>query len=369
MHRKTYLNIDLDDFKHNYDFFKRKTKKEIIPILKANGYGLGDVLLAKKAQALGAKIIGVSSYEEAYNLRKNGIKTEILILGYVEMDDLKDVIKNDFSIITPSLKYILDAKSKNYSFKGMKIHLKIDTGMSRLGFMNFEETKNGLEILLEEKSFVEGVMTHFASASFEDKSYLKRQFNLFKDIVERLKYNFKYIHCDNSDASINFDDNGFSNFSRVGLGLFGFSSFKTNLKPIVKLYSHITNIKELEEDVFVGYDCKYKTTKKEKIGILPIGYADGFLRKNTGLRVFSNDKYYKIVGNICMDQLMVKIDDDVAFDQRFEIFGDHVSILEIAKRNKMIVYEVLTLLSDRVCRCYFENGKKVFEETSRFKNC
>lgn len=368
MHRKTYLKIDLNDFEYNYNFFKNKTKKEIIPILKANGYGLGDLFLAKKAQLLGAKMIGVSSYEEAYHLRKNGIKTEILILGYVEMSDLKNVLKNDFSIVTPSLDYVLEALKKNYSFKNIKVHLKIDTGMSRLGLSNLDETKKCLDILLKEKSLVQGVMTHFASAGFKDKTYLKKQFRLFKDIVQKLNYSFKYIHCDNSDACINFNDNGFSNFSRVGLGLFGFSSFKTKIRPILSLYSCITNIKVLDAGSFVGYDCIYKTRKKEKIGILPIGYADGFLRKNTGLKIFSNGKYYKIVGNICMDQMMVKVDDDTMLGQEFELFGKHVSILDIAKRNKLIIYEVLTLLSDRICRCYFEDGKKVFEETLRFKS-
>lgn len=356
MHRPTYLKIDLNAIEENYNYFKEKQNKKLIPVLKANAYGLGDEVIAKKFQDLKVEMIAVSSFEEAVHLRKSGITTEILILGYVSPIDFKFVKDYGFSIVTVDKNYVL-----NNNFNGIKVHLKIDTGMHRIGLTTKEEALICFNKLIEDKALIEGVMTHFFDSKNIDSTV--KQFEKFKVISNALNYNFKWVHCMNSDAALNFSED-FSNSMRIGIGLFGLNDQK--LKNVVSLYSKIVSIREIEKDETVGYNGIFKAENKTLIATLPIGYADGFLRLNHTNKVFSKGRYFNIVGNVCMDQLMVAIDENLKLDDEVEFFGEHLSLNDLAKKNHLTSYEYLTLLSDRVLRIY-SDGDKLYYQIPRFK--
>lgn len=366
MHRPTYLKIDLDQFEKNYEYLKQVSQKKIIPVLKANGYGLGDLELAKTLEETDCEIIALSSYEEAINLRNKGIKLELLVLGYVACKDLEKIIKNNISIVIYSFEIFKEIEKHNIDISGLKVHLKIDSGMHRLGFTSLDECLKCLKLLKKYHCDIQGIMTHFAYSNESSQDYSYQQFSLFKTIVKALNYDFKYIHMNNTDASLKFDDGGFCGYARSGLGLIGFSSFDSQLKSVVALYSCLISIKEIKESSYVGYGLSYQCTKKELIGVLPIGYADGLLRANKNLHLYSNGHYYEIVGNICMDQLMVRIDENCQMLQEFEIFGPHTSIKEILAKSNLTIYELLVLLSDRLLRKYYRHGKVRHNNLIRF---
>ncbi len=357
MHRPTYLKIDLNALTENYKYYQNKTNKEVIPVLKANAYGLGDVFVARKMQNIGVKIIALSSIDEAIHLRNNKIDTEILVLGYVSENDFELVRKYNLSIVTTDYDFVL----KN-NFKNIKVHLKIDSGMSRLGLLNYDEVNSSLIKITNDGGKVLGIMSHYANADDYNHDLNKKQYNLFKDIVLKLNYNFKYIHISNSNGIYFKDD--ISNCVRIGLGLLGFNNYE-QLKTVISLYSQVISIRKLEKGTSVGYESLYKSAGNELIATLPLGYGDGFLRLNRNEKLFLNGKYYDIIGNICMDQLMVKVDETVKKGDTFEIFGSNNNLFEIAKRNNVSIYEYLVLLSERVERIYVDE-KQVFKLTSRF---
>lgn len=361
MYRPTYMKIDLSLLEDNCRYLSAKANKELIPVIKANAYGMGDVEVALKLQSIGIKLIAVSSLDEAIHLRSNNINMDILILGYVDSHDFNLVRNNNLIILTVSLDYVME-----HNFKNIKVHLKIDSGMGRIGLRNLKEAKKALDILFKSGARIEGIMTHFAKSDEEDEKYTIQQFNKFKSIVEGLNYNFKYIHAANTDAIINFDED-FTNAIRSGLGCFGYSSFESDLKPIASLYTKVINIKQVDQGSGIGYGQKYHAENVEFIATMPIGYADGFLRNNCKGQFYSEGAYFDIVGNICMDQLMVRVNDQTKMLQEFEIFGEHISAYLWADRCQMIIYEFLTTLSDRITRLYYDEGVLIKEITPRFK--
>lgn len=356
MHRPSYIRIDLDAFAENYHFFKQKHQKRIIPVLKANAYGLGDVALAKKSEELGVDLIAVSSLEEAIHLKENGIKCSILILGYVNPNDFELVRKYRFHIVTVDRQYVL-----KHDFQDIIVHIKIDTGMHRIGLLE-DEVVECFNKLQQDKAIIIGAMTHYFDAGNPNQSSIYNQFNQFKRIVSALNYHFQYIHASNSDAALSFEDN-FTNTIRIGLALVGLSS--EVLKPVVSLCAKIISIREIKQGDTVGYSGIYCAPKDTKIATLAIGYADGYLRVNHNNQVYCKG-YHNIVGNICMDQLMIEVNQDCRLGDEVELFGKHVSLLKLAEKNHLTVYEYLTLLSDRLLRIY-KDGSKQFYLTPRFK--
>lgn len=355
----TYLKINLDNYRFNINYLKQHSNKNLIAIVKANAYGAVDYKCAKILNDEGIDFFGVSSLLEALSLRRHGIKGEILILGYINPRYLDTVIKNSLSIATVSKDYI-DELLK-YDISGLKVHLKIDTGMNRIGLFK-DEVKDVLHKLLDKGAKVEGIFTHYATSD-ENLEFTAVQYQRFKEVLDSLNYNFRYIHASNTDAAIAFKDE-VSNYVRCGLGLLGYSSYKSELKPCVSLHSKVINTKLAKKDTAISYGQHYRLSQDEYIATVAIGYADGLLRHNSGHHVYIDGEYAEIVGSICMDQMMVHINKPVAINSDVEIFGEHISLYDMAKDNQTIPYEILTSISDRVTRVYVDNDDKVLDMIS-----
>ena len=358
MYRNTYLEINLDCLLHNAEYFINKTGKKLIAVVKANGYGTIDYMEARTLQEIGVDFFAVSSLDEAINLRKNGITDEILILGSVPEDMLDMVRKNDFSIVTLSKDFVMNA-----NLKKVKIHLKLDTGMNRIGIKP-SEAREVMKILKKKEANIEGIMSHFSSAD-TDKEYSESQYYQLKNCYDDLDYEFKYIHMSATDASFIVKDN-LCNANRIGLGLLGYSSYENDLKPVVRLYSEVSAVKQLKEGETVSYGRHYTSDGKGYILTIPIGYADGFWRSNTGKEVYVDGEFGKIVGSICMDQMMVWTENFHEVGTKVELFGEHIDLNLRARELDTIVYELLTGFSDRLTRVFVRNGRTMVHIDPRF---
>ena len=361
MYRKTWLEVDLDAIKENVKYIKNKNHKKFIAVLKANAYGCGDVQVMHTVLEAGADMIAVSSLEEALILRQEAYAGELLILGSTSHTDIPIVIANNITVSAYSLSWVKEVLENAH--ENLKVHLKIDTGMNRIGVKSFEEVKEMLKLLVEGGCKVEGIFTHFACADC-DIDMTNQQFNTFKDIVEKLDYPFHWVHCDNSDASLSLEED-FSNACRVGISLYGISNFDSNLKPAISFYTTLIHVKEVEPNETIGYGATYKTTSKEWIGTIPVGYADGLVRANQDRTVYIEGEYCRIVGRICMDQSMVLLPKELPSHSVVEIFGPHIPLEKMAEELHTIPYEIICLISPRVTRRYVKNHEVISEGNLR----
>ena len=357
MYRNSYIEINLDRISDNIKFFS-KDNRRIIGVVKANGYGIIDYMEVKTLQEAGVDFFAVSSLDEALHLRRHQIDDEILILGYVPIDAMDVLRENNLSIVTISKEFVEQADLSN-----VKVHIKIDTGMNRIGIKP-SEVNEVLNLLLDKDALVEGIMSHLASAD-GDMDFTKKQYEIFKKAVEDTGYKFKYIHISATDGAIALNDD-ICNYHRIGLGILGYSSYETQLKPSVSLYSEVIMCKQLEKGDTVSYVRNYTSDGKGYILTIPIGYADGFYRANTGKQVYIEGEYATIVGNICMDQLMILSEKPYAPGTKIELFGKHIDIVQRAKELGTISYELLTSLSERLSRKHIKNGEIIEVIDPRF---
>lgn len=349
MFRKTYVEVDLDAIKNNARFFMDNSSKKIIGVVKANGYGAIDYMEAKALAETGVDFFAVSSLDEAMRLRNHGIKEKILILGYSPLDCMDLIRENNISIVTLSREYVQKA-----DLKDVNIHIKLNTGMNRIGIRP-EEAKEVFQILKDKGARIEGITSHFSSAD-SDPDYSLKQYEIFKNCVNSLEYDFPYIHMHATDSAIMFKDE-LCNYQRIGLGLLGFSAYNVPLKPAIRLFSEVTMVKKLQKGETVSYGRHYTSDGNGYILTLPIGYADGFYRRNTGKNVYIEGEYAPIVGSICMDQMMIRTDKYYETGTLVEIYGSHIVIEKRAEELGTITYELLTGITDRVSRVYIKDGK------------
>lgn len=365
----TWAEINLDNVKFNLRNIRKLLKKDtkVCGIVKANAYGHGSVMIAKLLEKENVDYLAVARLEEAIELRQNNIKLPILCLGYIPEESLDIAIKNNITLTVFSLDMaqkinILASRIKQKVFA----HIKIDTGMTRIGFQVNESTVEEISKINElEFIEIEGIYTHFATADEEDKEFANIQVDRFKFILESLKNKGITIplkHISNSAAIIDFDNLEFD-MVRCGIVLYGhYPSEEVNksnlkLKPAMTLKTRISHIKEVEANIGISYGLKYKTNYNEKIVTIPIGYADGFTRMQKNPKVWIKGKAFDVVGRICMDQCMVKIDEDIDIKVGDEviIFGEENKNIElIANDLGTINYEVLCMISRRVDRVYME---------------
>jgi len=358
MYRNTFLNVDLTRLKNNAKYFMGLKNKGLIAVVKANGYGIIDYMEAKALNEIGVEFFAVSSLDEALVLRKHKIKGNIICLGYIPESALDIVKNNDITMVSISKEYV-----ENADIKGIKMHLKLNTGMNRLG-IKCPEAKQVLDLMLEKGALVEGVMSHFSSAD-EDLVYSQSQYQLFKDTVLSLNYDFKYIHMAATDGEIKINDD-ICNYCRIGIGLLGFNAYDAPIKPVVSLTSEVIMVKQVEKGETVSYNRRYTSDGSGYILTLPIGYSDGFRKKNVNKKVYIEGSYYDIIGNICMDMLMIHTDKYYPLGTTVELLGDHVDVDTRAKELELINYELLVGLNDRISRRYYEDGKLVDQVELRF---
>lgn len=364
MYRNSWIEIDVDALKENVCALKKMTNKKFIAVIKANGYGNGDVAIAKACLESGADLLAVSSLDEALSLRHAGIDSELLILGYVDPIHLGICVKENVTVTAVSNHWVKMAFQQQCA--GLKVHLKVDTGMNRIGFKTLEELKVGVEQLQKMKAEITGIFTHFACSDVEDNQMTDVQFEQFKKIVTSLDLSFEWIHCCNSDAAVHYHES-FSNAVRCGIAMFGITSYDADLKNVMSLYTKIIHVKKVPAGQTVGYGATYTTKQDEIIATVPIGYADGWIRSHQGRNAVVNGCMAEFVGRICMDQSMLRLEHWEEEGTVVELIGDHMPIKQVADELNTIPYEVMTLLSDRLAKVYKCSGNYIDSFTPRFE--
>lgn len=364
----TWAEINLDNIKFNLNNIKKLLKEDTkicVPI-KANAYGHGSVRVAKFLEDK-VDYFSVARLEEAIELRENKIELPILCFGYIPENCLEIAIKNNITITVYSLDmaYKISEISSNINQNAI-IHIKLDTGMSRLGFKYDNSTIEDICSIYNLKNLnIEGIYTHFATADELEKSFTYKQYERFKFIVDELEkrnIDIPIKHISNSAATMDLDKLQLD-MVRPGIILYGHYPseyvFKERLplKPAMTLKTTISHIKEIDSNTGVSYGLKYKSNDIERIVTIPIGYADGFTRLQKNPKVSIKGEVFDVVGRICMDQSMVKInkDIDIKIGDEVIIFGEgNMTVESIAKDLDTINYEVLCMVSRRVDRVYME---------------
>ncbi len=360
-YRDTYALIHLDYLEDNVNTLYHKVQKPMMAIIKANAYGHGyqQVASVLKDNPVIA-MFGVATLKEAIDLRKAGIDKDILVLGAIPLEDLDMVIDYDITLTLYSHEYMQEIIYLYHHYKPVKVHIKIDTGMNRLGFKTKQEFEHVLSSCPPHIFQIDGVFTHFATADDEmqNEAY-EQQLRLFDEMIGQ--HHFQYIHCQNS-AAMMYHEHTSSNMTRIGIAMYGVDPAGEecdSLKQVMSLYTKVAMIKHIKKGEYVGYGYTYQALEDEFIATLPIGYADGFIRANQGRNVYINGKEYPIVGRVCMDQMMIKVDERVKVHDQVEIFGEHISLSRMAKELKTIPYEITCLVSERVERIYQYKDKTI----------
>ena len=347
MMRQTYELINLKALENNIKTIVNSSKeyKYHIAVVKANCYGLG-IKCVKNILLGGANYLAVSSLDEALKVRKI-TDTRILVLEPIDTKYISIANKNNITLTISSLEYLNKVKNKIFT-----CHLKINTGMNRLGIGTKEELNEIYKIINKSNIKIEGIYTHIYKST--DSTLTENQFKRFENITSDINLSkIEIVHIPNSDTITNYKKKDYVNGCRMGIIMYGFNN-KLKLESVFTLKSKIIEIKHIKKGETVGYDGKYKANKDEFIAVVPIGYADGIIRKNTGRYVYINDKKYKIVGNICMDMLFVLIDDTINVNDEVLIIKDNNHINEIAEHLDTINYEVMCDVSSRVDRKYIK---------------
>lgn len=376
--RPVWTEINLDNLAHNIKEVRRITKKEalVTAIVKANAYGHGSIEASKVFLENGADRLAVATLSEGVELRRASIKAPILILGFTPENQHNIAVEND---ITETI-YSLESAEKlskiaNRLNKKGKIHIKVDSGMGRIGFRAEESSIDDIEKIYRLPNIeIEGIFTHFAKADEVDKEYTKEQYENYKWVIDRLKdrnINIPIKHVSNSAATIDLPEYNL-NMVRGGIMIYGLypskdvDKKKVSLKPAMTLKAKISHLKEVPEGTGVSYGQIFVTKRKSKIATIPIGYADGFTRLLTSKAEVSIDgKRVPIVGKICMDQCMIDVTDieNVEIGDEVVLFGDGKNgvphIDEIAEKLNTINYEIICMVGRRVPRVYIKDGNIV----------
>lgn len=372
MKRGTWAEINLNNIKHNFHTLKNtlKTDTKVCCVVKADAYGHGAVEVAKMLQQEKADYFSVARFEEAIELRNNNIHTPILCMGYISQSDIEEAIHRYIGITVYSYEMakIINEKAEKIGKKA-SVHIKIDTGMSRLGFLTDDNSINDILKLSELKNLnLDGIYTHFATADETDKKETYLQLERYKKVIsalEKANIDILYKHVSNTAAIIDLKELGF-NMVRLGIGLYGHYpsdevSKEVELKPAMKLKTIITNIKTVAPGTKVSYGYTYEFKEASTLATLAIGYADGFDRTQNDPKVMINGVLCDVVGRICMDQCMVKMPEGLTVNIEDEvlIMGDEpgVTAEDLATRRGTINYEILCSVSRRVTRDYILGDK------------
>ena len=348
-YRDTFVKINLENIEYNVRSIINKYSgyEYYFGVVKADCYGhnkaVGSVIKG------GCNYLVVALLEEALNIRKDYKDIPILCLGIIPKEYLNIASKNNITITVNSLDY---AKEVVDSKIPLKVHIKLNTGMNRLGIKDKQEFIDTFKLLTKNNINIEGIYTHIYNADNEVDSL--KQLDKYRDFVDSIdKSRVKIFHVCASDALMNYKKMDFVNGCRLGIVMYGFTSDKElKLKSTFKVCSKIIQINKLKKGETVGYNGAFIADKDTLIGVVQIGYADGIIRKNTGRFVYINDKKYKIVGNICMDMLFVEIDDTVKLNDEVVILKDNEHIEYTANYLDTITYEVICSISKRVPRIY-----------------
>lgn len=374
-YQRVVAEINLDNIANNVREVKKRVGEntKVLAVVKADAYGHGAVEVSKVALYNGADWLGVATCEEGIQLRKHSIFVPVLLLGYTPAARVDEVILNGLTQTVFSYDMALDFSDAAVKLKkSVDVHIKIDTGMGRIGFLpNEENLRRICEISKLPNINITGIYTHFATADEEDKSFTINQYERFMYMAENTEKMLgrKIIkHTANSGAIIDLPEFKLD-MVREGIILYGlYPSDKVlkniNILPCMTIRSNVSYVKEMPEGASIGYGRTFFTKRKSYIATIPVGYADGYARAmSNSAFVIINGKKAPVVGNVCMDQFMADVTDigDVKTGDSVILMGEEngikISADDIAKIQKTISYEVLCSVGKRVPRVYIRNGK------------
>ena len=371
LEKRTWARVSLENIRHNYHAIRATLPADcrFLGVVKADAYGHGAVKVARLLQDEGADYLAVSCLDEALELRHGGIKMPVLILGHTPAEYCRVLIENDITqtvtCLAKALEYSLEAVELQME---LKVHIKLDTGMSRLGFLCAGSYfDRGVENVIDSCTLPglipEGIFTHFAVSDEEgedNESYTREQFRLFTSVIEAVEkrggIRFPIRHCANSGATLHYPEMALD-MVRPGLLLYGYGDAegKLGLKPCMSLITTVSTIKHYEAGTSVSYGRRFVTERHTRMGVLGIGYADGLPRMISGkCSFYVGGSYAPQRGSICMDMCMLDLTElpKVRVGDEVELFGENNDLCILADAAGTIPYELLCAVSKRVPRVY-----------------
>ena len=360
IHRPTYIEVDLSAISYNLGqvVAQLPAQTQVFAVVKANAYGHG---VLPVAQTLLDQVDGfcVSNIDEALELRQAGIQKDILVLGVVPVQALPLALDENIILTITSQEWLEGVESS--LLDGLRIHIKVDSGMGRLGFRDSGTINQVLSSLRFHSAKVEGIFTHFATADQADQAYFQGQLATFKQILSEIEELPELVHASNSATSIWHADTVF-NMVRLGDILYGLNPSGRELalpfpiKPALKLVSELVQVKVLEGGSSIGYGATYTSSEEEIIATVPIGYADGLIRRMQNFQVLVEGHLCPIVGRVSMDQITIRLPKPYPLGTKVTLIGQDgatgISAQDWADYAGTINYEVVCLLSDRIPRLY-----------------
>ena len=382
MVKRTWAEISLNAIEHNYNVIRNKVADDtkVCCVIKADGYGHGAVELSQIYEKLGADFFVVFYIDEGIEIRKSGSKLPIVILGYTPVSEAKNLAAYNISQAVFSLEYAKELSEKCVEEDCIcKMHIKVDSGMSRIGFMcqEFPRDEYSIEEICEACCLpnleVEGLFTHFcvSDEDAEGREFTNKQYENFIHVRDSLKkrgVDISVVHCSNSGAIEDYPETC-CDMVRAGIILYGLApssklADRLDLVPAMTLKTVVAFVKEVQKGATISYGRTFTADRKMKIATVPIGYADGFIRQNAkDGYMMVNGKKAKIVGRICMDQTMLDVTDieDVKTGDEVVVFGTgengEPTADSLAENTGTINYETVCLVGKRVPRIYIKDGQ------------
>lgn len=382
MYRKTYVKINNSVLTDN---IKKITKKYsnynyYIGVVKANAYGHGDYIVNDLIKG-GINYLAVSSLEEAISIRKYNKEIPILVLEPISLDYLDIIEENNITITIDTLEYTKSLLEKKLSSK-LKVHLKLDTGMNRLGFKVREELNEAVSLLKENNLIIlEGIYTHIGTSGISD-IYYDKSIETFKYLTRDIDLKeIPIVHLNRSITLVHHEILPFETGVRLGIIMYGFNQSMPNptglrklkrnllikklgiseailsndldLHTAFSLYTEVISLRKVKKGEYVGYGANYIAKEDMIIATLPIGYNDGIKQEMKYVSI--NNKLYEFVGDICMDMVTVRVDDTVKLYDEVEVFGNNITIKDVSRRTNSNAYHILTGITTRVPRIYNDN--------------
>ncbi|MET3644684.1 alanine racemase [Streptococcus gallinaceus] len=362
IHRPTVARVDVEAIADNFQQVMAHLSAETkgLAVVKANAYGHG---VQQVARQLAPLVDGfcVSNIDEALDLRQSGIEAPILVLGVVPISVAQLAIDFNITLAVASLEWVYLLLETGLDLDNLIVHLKVDSGMGRIGFRNKTELETAQELLLENGASVQGIFTHFATADEQDQQQFEAQLAFFQELIRSLDSCPQLVHASNSATSIWHPETVF-NAVRLGDVLYGLNPSGRTLEmpypiqPALSLTSELVHVKQVESGAKVGYGGTYTASGEEWIGTVPIGYADGFIRKMQGFKVLVDGQFCPVVGRVSMDQITLRLPRSYPIGTRVTLIGEdndqEITTQDWADYLQTINYEVVCLLSDRIPRVY-----------------
>ncbi len=394
MYRKTYAEINIDNLKQNVKNITSyyNDYKYYIGVVKGNAYGCSNLVINHLIDS-GINYLATSSLDEALNVREQNKNIPILCLEPVNIEYIDICIKNKIAVTVHDFGYLKDLVKKDFNGT-LTVHLKIDSGLNRLGLKDKKEINESFKLLTNNSKFyLEGIYSHFATFGLTD-NFWDKQLQTFKDLTDEIDLSkIPIIHLGRSATIVHHPKIEFANAIRLGLIMFGFSFISPNpsklslmkskvkkylykvsptnntskieLKPVFSLFSEVIQTKRVRKGEYVGYNMNYLAKDDMNIAIIAIGYADGLAKNNTGRDVEINNKRYPIIGTIGMDMSIVKVDDSVKQNDKVTLIGGSIPIREVARHLGFTPCMIMTTTTDRVPRVLVSKDK-VIQSIDRF---